>query len=260
MWRYSSEIPSYGLIVGAMKSGTSSLFSLLAQHPQVCPSRWKEPEFFSRPPLWRGRSYPELWRFDPRLHACAIEASTGYSKHPQPPLWAAAGNPDLHVPRRIAEHAEASGASVRLIYIMRDPVDRVESQLAHQVAKGRIEPDDTPDEQIRHAVAVSSYATQLDRFHEAFEPGQVLLLDFEDLKDGERSGALLDRCRGFLGLDEFEFEARPPENTRADIGGPASVLSEGQRDRLREELAPEVARLRTDYGFDAGRWRHFDGR
>ncbi len=259
MLRSSSDIPSYGLIVGAMKSGTSSLFSLLAQHPQVCPSRWKEPEFFSRPPLWSdaGRTYPELWRFDSRRHTCAVEASTGYSKFPQPPGWAAEGNPVLHVPKEIAAYAESTGASIRIVYIMRDPVERAESQLAHQVAKGRVDPSNVPDEQLRHALYVSRYATQLDRFAEAFEPRQMLLLDLEDLKGEGGSRALLNRCRDFLELDEFEFALAPPENTRAEIGGPARVLDERQREAMREELLPEVRRLRADYGFDPGRWRHF---
>ncbi len=40
-----ARLPDF-LIIGAMKSGTSSLFSHLAQHPNVAPSRKKEVHFF----------------------------------------------------------------------------------------------------------------------------------------------------------------------------------------------------------------------
>ena len=34
---------THAIIIGAMKSGTSSLFHYLSQHPNVCPSKPKEP-------------------------------------------------------------------------------------------------------------------------------------------------------------------------------------------------------------------------
>lgn len=40
------KIDNFGLIIGTMKGGTTSLFNYLAQHPQVCPCSNKEPDFF----------------------------------------------------------------------------------------------------------------------------------------------------------------------------------------------------------------------
>ena len=37
---------SYAIIIGAMRSGTTSLYEMLAEHPQICPCRTKEPHFF----------------------------------------------------------------------------------------------------------------------------------------------------------------------------------------------------------------------
>ena len=70
------------LIVGAMRSGTTSLFHYLAAHPQVAASADKEPDYFSsdkvfaRGPGW----YEELFSFDPARHTIRLEASTNYSK------------------------------------------------------------------------------------------------------------------------------------------------------------------------------------
>ena len=36
----------FAFIIGAMKAGTTSLFEILSQHPQVCPSKTKEPDYF----------------------------------------------------------------------------------------------------------------------------------------------------------------------------------------------------------------------
>jgi hypothetical protein len=41
-------ITAFALIIGSMKSGTTSLFRYLAEHPELSPSTPKEPNFFSR--------------------------------------------------------------------------------------------------------------------------------------------------------------------------------------------------------------------
>ena len=40
-------IANFALIIGAMRCGTTSLFSYLSQHPEVAPSTPKEPDFFA---------------------------------------------------------------------------------------------------------------------------------------------------------------------------------------------------------------------
>ena len=48
----SRVLPDF-LIVGAMKSGTTSLFSYLVQHPGIVPPRVKEVHFFDIPRNFR---------------------------------------------------------------------------------------------------------------------------------------------------------------------------------------------------------------
>jgi hypothetical protein len=43
----------FGLIIGAAKCGTTSLFSYLQSHPQICGSRVKEPKFIVHDPTWK---------------------------------------------------------------------------------------------------------------------------------------------------------------------------------------------------------------
>ncbi|MCZ6773756.1 MAG: sulfotransferase [Proteobacteria bacterium] len=108
------------LIIGAMKCGTTSLFRILAQHPEIAPSREKEPEFFSDEAIFAcGMDwYLDLWEWDPARHKIALEASTGYSKTPFRP----------GVAKRISE---VENAKFRFIYMMRNPVDRIVSHTRH---------------------------------------------------------------------------------------------------------------------------------
>jgi hypothetical protein len=77
-------IARFAIIIGAMKSGTTSLFEYLAGHPMLAPCREKEPDFFARDERWRrGRSWYEgLWRPAPPADGFALEASTSYTKLP----------------------------------------------------------------------------------------------------------------------------------------------------------------------------------
>lgn len=99
----------FALIVGAMKSGTSNLFSVLSQHPQIAGCNLKEPNFFSdEREFSKGFSYyQDLWDWDPAVHSVALEASTTYTKYPR-----------CEAAERIVE----AGKDFRLIYIMRNPL------------------------------------------------------------------------------------------------------------------------------------------
>jgi hypothetical protein len=104
------------IVIGAMKCGTTTLYRMLAEHPDIGMSRDKEPDFFiveknfRRGPQW----YSDQFDHSARLHG---EASPNYSK-----AEAFAG-----VPERIRSHCRG----VRLIYAVRDPVVRFLSQYRH---------------------------------------------------------------------------------------------------------------------------------
>lgn len=58
---------AYLLIIGAMKSGTSTLYNHIAKHPQICPCiDHKEPEFFSsyQNHGTKVKKYEDLWKFN----------------------------------------------------------------------------------------------------------------------------------------------------------------------------------------------------
>src|SRR4051812_23979775 len=102
------------IIIGAMKAGTTSLARYVDLHPRLHTSRRKEPDFFLRdaaPPktlAWYEAGFEETGKLQ-------CEASTNYTKYPF----------SRGVPARM--HALLPG--IKLIYILRDPVERIRSHL-----------------------------------------------------------------------------------------------------------------------------------
>jgi len=244
----SELIPRFALIIGAMKSGTTTLYVLLGQHPEICRSDIKEPNFFSDGTTPKDPAdYYKLWEFDPNVHRWALEASTAYTKY---------GLRD-----GMAEEISRFPADFRLIYILRDPVDRIESNMAHNLAKGRKEGLRNGEVYVQpHVLETSKYATQLDHYRSVMPDVPVLLLDMTDLATPEGTRSVLRRCTEFLEIDpEFSFREITPKNVRERGGqGDRAVLSEAQRAELRDALRDDVHRLRSKYGFDTSHWAGFD--
>ena len=112
-----TKIPkdAYAIIIGSMKCGTSSLYSYLAQHPEICPAASKEPEFFSENQGHgvKVEKYEDLWNFGMSVHRYALEASTGYTKYPMEP--------------NVAKNIRDYGIKPKFIYVIRNPFDRIQS-------------------------------------------------------------------------------------------------------------------------------------
>jgi hypothetical protein len=193
------------MIIGAMKCGTTTLADLLKAHPEVDLCKQKEPEFFSKhpDPLAALPDYHAL--FDPtakRLHA---EASTGYTFLP---------HFRLDVPDLVHDY----NPEVKLIYLVRDPIQRTVSHYMHVYERGYIDLSIT--EAVRTLplmVNVSRYATQVKPWIERFGRGSVLILDFADLiKD---RAAVLKRVADHLGIDSSGFPPESSVHSNRSIGG-----------------------------------------
>ncbi len=103
-----------------MKSGTTSLHSYLATHPQIFMSLNKEPEYFAKQEVFKGEDwYLSLFRSAAGIQIVG-ESSTTYARLPYFP----------GVPDRIAKF----NPEARFIYVMRDPVERSISQYWFRVA------------------------------------------------------------------------------------------------------------------------------
>lgn len=174
------------LVIGAMKSGTTSLFRWLGALPQVGVPEIKEVDFFSLDHVWdRGIDwYRSLFPDGVDLTG---EASPSYM-YPEHSETAA---------RRIQETLP----EVKLICLLREPNARARSHYRHEVQRGR---ESLP---LSEALTVDSPYVQRSRYFQNLAPyldrfteDQLLIVEFRDLTQSSNSGwaKVLD----FLGLPE----------------------------------------------------------
>lgn len=190
---HSGKLPDF-MIIGAAKAGTTTLYDDLARHPGICLPAFKEPDI-----LHRARSEPEARLMYSRHFAAATpgqlcgEASTYYTMLPTFP--------------EVADLAkQVCGPVLKLIYIMRNPIARIRSHLAHDFAVGRLGHTDF-DRAVRddpRYLAWSDYPMQAKPWIETFGLDQILFLSFETFV-ADRSGAVAQVVR-HLGLDPVEME------------------------------------------------------
>ena len=206
----------FAFIIGAMKSGTTSLFVILSQHPQICASREKEPDYFIKDRPDRSRDdYLALWDWQSNMHAIALESSVAYTKAPL-----IAG-----VPARISR---AGLGEYRFIYMLRDPLDRIESQVRHGLFAGWGQSLDAGISD--DLLDFSRYAMQLDYYLKYFSKTHILLVTLEEFKQDPHT--VLSRICRFLEIDdEFQFSnVEAPRNSGEffNTAGSMAQISQGE--------------------------------
>jgi hypothetical protein len=168
-------LPTF-VVIGAMKAGTVSLRHYLDEHPDVFLGRggmFGEPNFFVTEYNWpRGRGWYESL-FDGAGKAAAIgECSPSYTM----------ADVFRGVPGRMAQVVPKA----RLVYVVRDPIARMQSMYLHQVSAGRerrrVEEALLDDRYL----GPSLYGFQLAAFLDHFERSQVLVIASEVLRDRPR--------------------------------------------------------------------------
>lgn len=211
MTRSEKRGPDF-IIIGAQKGGTTSLYRYLVEHPRIAPASEKQVDFFAHENYRRGTDW-YLSRFPEREPGVLSgEASPYCMVHP-------------HAPKRVF----AFDPGVKLIAVLRNPVDRTYSHFQHQVRNWR-EPlpfeealareeertggelrrmleDETYESKAhrRHSyLARSRYAEQLERWYALFPRERVLVLNSETMF--EEPEAVLDRVTAFLGLPPLRLE------------------------------------------------------
>jgi hypothetical protein len=178
------------IVIGAMKCGTSGLHHYLGLHPEVSMSSPKELNFFIAERNW-GRGLRWYSRhFDPEAR-CRGEASPNYTAFPQ----------HLDVPERMAGVVP----DARLLYLVRDPLDRIAAHYVHNFAKRREKGD--LSQTLLHPntsyVTRSMYFSQLQRFFPFYPPERILVVENGDLRDDR--AATLRRIFEYIGVDpDFE--------------------------------------------------------
>lgn len=175
------------VIIGAMKSGTSSLHYYLNFHPEIHMSQTKELDFFVEEMNWsKGREWYEGWFDSPA--PIRGEASPNYTTYP---LF-----------RGVPERMHSLIPTAKLIYVIRDPIERMLSHYIHAVYMKR---EARPaEEALADPDSVyllrSRYFTQLKQYLRFYDRSQILVLSSEELL-----ARRLETLKGvfhFIGVDE----------------------------------------------------------
>lgn len=182
----------YVFLIGAAKCGTTALADMLAQHPDVNVSNPKEPDFFARPDYSGHFDLYDACFDRTRPFRYRLDASVGYTAD-----WQG-------VSKAIAERISAFCPSAKLIYVVRDPIERTRSAYWHAVRAGYENLsfwDSIQNLGIDHITA-SRYSERIDEYLSSFPPSQLLLLTFQELRTEPQR--VLQRVLDFLELPPFQ--------------------------------------------------------
>ena len=248
------------LIPGAQKSGTTALRYFLSKHPQtVLPDRqelhfFDDEEIFSRPvdyELLHSHFRRRRRRLLPvRLGPIAGEVTPSYL------YWKPA-----------IERIHAYNPRIKLVILLRNPIDRAFAHWNMQRFKGR-EPLDFLDalkeepRRIAQPLSIESrrfayvdrgfYSAQLERVFKLFPRGQVKIIKFEDFRD--RKQEILDSIFDFLGVKRLRVGRDKDRNVVPYERG----MTAEERKYLAAVFAAEIAKVEQMLGWNLADWKSGD--
>jgi hypothetical protein len=200
------------ICIGAAKAGTTTLFELLKSHPDLLMPSEKEVPFFSN-----DTAYSK---------GLAWYMQTYFSKPTQSDTLCGTITPQYMLgengitPDEIAERIHQSSPAVKLIVILRHPIERAYSHYKMSAQRGHLSDTfeasvdkllDEPAmlEQARQGslsiennfLLGSEYGHELSSFYDRFDNDRILVLFTDDLKRDPQS--VIDRVTDFLGVRNF---------------------------------------------------------
>jgi hypothetical protein len=256
----ASELPPLPtfLIIGAQKSATRWLRHNLGSHPEIFAAP-TEVGFFHLPRRYRElgvdwyRSKFDGWAGEPVVG----ESTPGYMM-----LW---NHPD-----EVAARIAATLHEVRLLAVLRNPVDRANSALVHHMTRERIPPGthlldyvrETPaDDEWMGVVGGGLYAQSLQPFIERFGSQLLVLLHDDVVADPvdvfERAAAHVGASAGHVPerLGDVLYSNQPRQGSGERRAPAAAPLSAADRRELFEYFRDDVQRLEDLLDRDLDLWR-----
>lgn len=267
----TKEKPVQYFVIGAMKAGTSSIFHNLKDIEQISFGHSKEPNLFIK-----DYSEKALKEYEAGFNkgAVQVDVSPSYSilsKYPD-------------VPKRIFQY----NPGAKIIYILRDPVERIVSHLHHDLFRSRMTPSQVNEVVFRKSeyVNTSLYYQNLIAFRNYFPKENFLILTLEAFKSNPSSE--FDRLFDFLQLNikRVDFRSFNASNGRyrvpfhdqvsnmvgvnqpfkiykqfwkaVNLKVSRPILSEQTLTRLRNTLTPDASLLEMEFDVNISKWENLD--
>src|SRR6476469_7648697 len=235
------KVPNF-IIIGCQRCGTTSLYTYLAQHPQILTPIKKEMDFFS-------------WHFDRGID--------WYLAHfpPMPPgeqFVTGEASPSYFDSREAPERLYSLFPEAKQIVLLRNPVDRAISQfyrlsglnwearsldraISDEVERLNQNPEYIIGEEPGNYLARGRYIEFIKKWRTFFPPEQLLILKSEDFYAG--AATTLKQVLEFLDLPEYQLS----ESQNANPGSYQPV-NESVRDWLRDYFRPYNQQLEEYLG------------
>lgn len=238
------------VVIGAMKCATSALHDYLDAHPEISMSEHKELNFFNgpdRPP----HDDPDSWWRAGQWHRgldwyTAQLAGPGRVRGESSPAYTSPSFPE------VAARMASVVPDVRLLYLVRDPVDRAVSQYAHHrrdgaeqrpLADALLDPDS-------QYLARSRYVERLEPFLERFGRDQIRVVVQERLlRDREDEMAGVYR---HVGVDPGW--QGPQLQREVHVGGAHPEVDRDLRAAMTAQVHDDVEKLKDLIDDDLEEW------
>jgi hypothetical protein len=219
----SPRYPDF-FIVGHPKSGTTALYLMLREHPEIF-MPMKETRFFA--PEWRMR----LNRLGPDRAPRTLEQYLALFDAAGPEQLLGEATPEYLMSREAAEKIAQARPDAKIIVVLREPVSFLRSfhlQSLHNYVetekdfrkailleqdrrRGRRVPRFSQSPEMLMYSELVRYTEQVRRYHAVFPPEQVMVLVYEDFR-GDNDATVRSVMR-FLGVDDTQPIERRKTNT-----------------------------------------------
>lgn len=245
-----SSLPNF-IIIGAAKSATTTLTTILPRHPDIFISKPKEPKFF-------GRYHSKGWGW----YASRFEKGTSLALRGEAStLYASRMKSFRYAPKLMGRCLP----NLKLIYIVRHPLDRIISQWRHY--RGRTpncaDFSDLMDNRTlrRLVVGCSLYYRHLSSFREYFPDHQIHCVAFEDLLG--RPKRTLRKMLRFLGVKPklqliLESDLTLPQENIAGAKGRGHIdkpqWSPKLKKRVLKVIKPDAKKMLSYMGKPKNYW------
>ena len=179
-----TSLKNHVIVLGGMKAGTSALYAHFQRSSAFATTEIKETDFFKTPETAsKGMEwYRRLYKGEGEI---TVEASPNYTKR--------------HLFPDVASRIHKALPECKLIYIVRDPVERIRSHYLHNRFQGR--ETKAFSEAIRadsNYLNTTKYYYQLSEYLEQFGKENLLVIDYSLFINNPRDFA--NKIYAFVGL------------------------------------------------------------
>lgn len=227
--------------IGAQKAGTTWLYEQISHHPQLAFPLGKEAHFWDRP--HDAVSIADYLSHFTNVSAIAGEMTPSYAI----------------LPSLTVREIRACNPHLRLIYLIRNPIDRAWSSALMALQRAQMTIDEASDtwfsDHFHSAASLKrgDYQSCLETWRAVFPDEQLLVLRFEQIALEPES--LLNRCFQHLGVHLMKPEQLRQQNCRQAIfTGPGYSLRPSLKLVLKTLYQDKIEKLARYLNTDLSAW------